>query len=345
MGVFRSIGHWASNAWQSLLGLPSSAGRYGRDIWHFISATANGADYMLSHPFEATVNTLSLLGGLITGNMRAASSAANRLIGVQQGQVGPATQRWVIGLVGKLRAWVVGEVWLLNDKIKVAIITADSHAWQMVHQELIRRRKAVALERARRERADRHVLQTVQREAASGYAAGLPDRGGLVKELADLIASRNPAVKGLTSDLVRGLLDLLAVDDPLARIALGIVVNHLIDRVAVDKPIAALLGDLAGPLLGQPQPHDLHDVIQDLAKRIGAIEGWQATFMADGGPEILQAGKEWASITSLAVDAGLLAFFGAMTVEPERWAADVSGALAAPVNDTIAAASGLLSRL
>lgn len=344
MEIWRSIAHGASSAWRTVVGLPGSIGRSTRGLWHFISQTASGADYILSHPFAAAVNSLSLLAGLLTGNMRAAQDAANRVIGLQNGSVGAATVQWVKGQLARLQAWVKGQVWLLNDKIKVAIITADAHAYAMVAADARRWHKAITRARAYAARLAKLTLQTVQRQAASAYDAQLHGRLDLITKVAEDLAGRQPELAGLVKDIATGAVDLLGVEDPLARIALGFALTHLIDRASIDRPIAALTGDLLGPLLGQPKPKDLHGVISDIAQRLGALEANWATFMHDGGPEILQAGKEWASITSILTDAGLLAFFGAMTVDPSRWAADVSAVAGTPVNDAIIAVSGLISR-
>lgn len=344
MGLFRSLMHGAASAWDALVGLPGKVGSAGRGLWSYTKQVASGMDYLLSHPVEGTVNALSMFTGLLTGNIRAAQAAANRVLGIGQGSVGGATVSWVNGRIAWLMAWVRGQVFVLDDKIKVAIITADVHTYQAIQADSRRWHKAVAAARAYARRMARWALQTVQRQASSAYDAALPDRLSLITKVAEDLGVRQPELAALIGDISKGAIDLLGIEDPLARIALGFALNHLIDRAAVDRPIAALVSDLLGPILGQPKPHDLHDVISDIAKRLAALEGNWATFMADGGPEVLQAGREWAGITSILADAGLLAFFGAMTTDPTRWAADVSAVAGAPVNDAIIAVSGVLSR-
>lgn len=331
--------------WQGALNLPTAIKQWGTDAWRFTNKVAQGFDYFVTHPMESTVGTLQLLAELLTGNIRAANQTAGRLEGFIGQNVGGATRSWVLRLYRQLVASLDQTASQLATRIAQRYMQARAYAARLVALDRRAWRHALAQLRAQLLRSIRATHQQIEREAASAYDAQLPDRLTLVTRLTELLAGRQPELRGATSLVARAVIDLLGVDDPLARIALGFAIRDLVDKAAIDAPIAALVRDLAGPLLGEPKPRDLHDVISQIAQRLEALESWQATFMADGGPEILQAGKDWSALTGIATDAALLGFFGLMTTDPTGWAREVAAVAGTPVNDAIIATAGLLSRL
>lgn len=345
MNWWRSIAHFGSGLWQGLLNLPGNVKNAATGLWHFTNQVAQGFDYVLSHPLESLSGTVQIIGDLLTGNLRAANQMAGRIEGFVHSTVPQVTRAWVMRLYRQLAAALDATEAQLARLIATTRAAAETYARHQVRLEVRARQRAITAEHGQMMAQVRAALQTVQREAASAYDGHLPGRLDAIDRLAGLLAGRQPELAGLLRLVSRGVLDLLGVEDPLARLALGFVIRRLADNAAIDRPIAALIGELAGPLLGDPRPRDLHGVIADIALRLDALEGWQQTFMADGGPEILQAGQGWASITSLTADSALLAFFGLMTADPAAWAASITDTVAAPVNDAMIAISGLISRL
>ena len=187
-------------------------------------------------------------------------------------------------------------------------------------------------------------LATVQTEAASGYKAGNRQRVSAITRITDDLASRNPVLRDLLSRTVTALLDLLAIDDPLLRLALSVLLKQVISRLGVDRVAGDLLASLIGPLAAGRDPRNLHDVADDLAARVSALEGAWARYMADGGPELDQAGRQWKELASWEMDAALLAFFGLAVADPGAWARDVADTAGTLADDTIRAVSGLIRR-
>jgi len=126
---------------------------------------------------------------------------------------------------------------------------------------------------------------------------------------------------------------LLSVDDPIARITIGFLIKEVIDRLGIDKALGALIHNLLAPLLGQPVPHDLHDVIADLSARMIADETQWAQFFDDGGSQVEQAGKDWRNITGPVSSVAIVAFTAAAVADPSVWAKDIADTVGRVVND------------
>jgi hypothetical protein len=263
---------------------------------------------------------------------------------------------WIFGhYVAPIRPWVRKLLAALRQRIAYLFALAYLH----MHVLYVRGRKytqyLVGVERRRRirdfKRSEAYTrqqvklaLQTVQREAASGYRTGFRDRLSLIARLAELAGVRNPVVSGLVKTVVTGIIDLIGVENPVARIALGFIIKRIIGKIGIDAPIGQLIDRLAAPLLGNPKPRNLHDVIMDLSGRIGSVEQQWAQFMEDGGPELLQAGREWKGITSVLGNVALLAFTAQLATDPDAWAREVAGALGDPVNAVMSGMADLIGK-
>lgn len=337
MGVITTLVNIARGAWNFITGLPGDIGRAFAALWNFARSVQQVADYVLSHPLTELLNAYALFAAVVTQNHQAELNAIVRI------------DPWIFRhRVLPLRAQVLQ--WLAQLRARIAYLFAQAYLYinlkfreaEQYAQRLVQAEHKDMLDHFTE--AERYAFQqalmryqAVEREAADAYNAHLQDRLGLLGRLADLAGTRNPVVRGLVADLVRGIVDLAGAEDPLARLALGFLVRQLVDRLAVDKPIAALLGDLLGPLLGRPRSRGVFDTVASLAERTDALEAQWATFMADGGPEILQAGEDWANLTSLVTDAGLLGFLGLSVADPGAAARDVN-AVVVPLADAAAAA-------
>lgn len=188
----------------------------------------------------------------------------------------------------------------------------------------------------------RALHQTIEREAASAYQLEHDQRVSAIVRLLEFAVTRNPALRDAVGVAIKAILDLVAVDDPIARLALGFVARDLIDKLGVDRLIGHLVSDLLAPILGQPKPRNLHAVIQDMGARLVAAESFEATFTADGGSEVEQAGRLWRDITAPAAAAGIVAFTAAAIVDPSGWARTITEVVGTPANDLVAKTANLI---
>lgn len=217
--------------------------------------------------------------------------------------------------------------------IYVATNTVLALAMHAIRRERDERIKSVKQAEHRARAEVRALHQVIEREAASGYSADDHTRVSLIIKLLEFAATRVPAVRTIVGDIATALLDLLTIDDPIARIGLGFLIKHVIDKLGIDKAVGALIDDLMAPFIGAPKPRNLHDVIMDISKRLGAMEGQWSTFMQDGGSQVEQAGKDWRNITSVAASLAIVGFTVQAVVDPQGWADEISGTVGVVAND------------
>lgn len=229
----------------------------------------------------------------------------------------------------------------LERLIYVVSQTLIALIYSMVRHEAKLRERAIAQTRHLARLWDKHLHHTIEREAASGYAISQSDRANLIVKLLEFAGVRVPGVQALVGDLTTGILDLATIEDPVLRFTLGFLIKHLIDRMGIERPLGHLIDDLLAPILGDPKPHDLHDVIADIAKRLGAMEGQWATFFGDGGSEVEQAGRDWQAITSAATSLAIVAFTADAVVNPDGWARDIQATIGTAASDLATAATAL----
>lgn len=245
-----------------------------------------------------------------------------------------ALRRWTANQLAALRALVWRLYYQLLHLIHYSLRLAFDYTRRLVRIEALARRRAVAAAEAKARAEVRQLHQVIEREAASAYRQGLDARLSLIQHLAGMLARFNPEVRHLLADLVGGVLDLASVDDPLARLVLGFLMKQVIDRLGIDKAAGDLVSALLAPLLGDPKPHDLHDVVLDISKRLQAMEQQWSTFFADGGSQVEQAGEQWQQLQNPVLAAALLANFGAAAADPTGWARTVADVIG-PVTDGI----------
>jgi hypothetical protein len=335
---------WALSAWRKVTGIASDIPDALHDLWHFAAQAVAGIRYVFTHPLASFLNAWAILSALLTGNTVALRNAMFRLVG------------WYdVNRLNPLRAAVI--LWFRQLRARIAYLFALAYLFinlryrqalaytrRLVtaeHQAMLR---AFAAAEAYTRKLTDALHKTIESEAASAYAATLKNRASIVNRLADLIATRNPVVRGAVRDLIRVVLDLLAIDDPLARLAATFLIREIVNRLGVDKAAGTLLADIAGPLLGDPKPKGIPDVIKNIGQRLDGHDSQWTTFMDDGGPELLQAGKEWKGLTSYLTDAAMLAFFADAVARPQRWAAETAAVAGPAVHEATAAVSALLGR-
>lgn len=308
------------------------AGSQQNGFMHWLDQVSQATDYMWTHPISDLSEGLSLFAGLVTGNGKAAQAAANRLIGWQsQNQTG-ALKRWTQGQIAALEHQVVEAQAFTIHLVHVAVDALFRQLTGMLEAEADSRIRGDKREHRYTAQQIRALHSAIEHEAASAYRAGFSGRLGVASRLADYLINHNGLVSAITRDLISGILDLASVDDPIARLAVGFLLKHVIQRLGVDKLAGSALSELLAPLLGNPRPRNLPEVIRDVSGRLGALEGQQAQFWAHGGSDVEQAGQQWAAITHPLIDAALLAWLGEAVIDPERWARQLSGAVNGPMN-------------
>lgn len=294
---------------------------------HGLQQTANGLLYVMTHPLSDLTNAIAVTSGLISGNDLAVYQAMQRFFGFTQAhQTNPLLTyvnkqfKALWAALSALRAWTFKLVWL-------AVATARLYTDQQIAAERRARIAGDQQDRAYTRQQIKALHSLIEREAASGYDTGYDARISVITRLLDDAAVRVPVVRELAARVVSIALDLVAVDNPAARLLAGFLLTHIINRLGIDKALGSLTSDLLTPLLGNARPRDLHDVMRSVSDRLGAVEGQWATFMHDGGPQILQAGEVWRGITSLGADAALLAFTAAAIADPQGTARDVAAVI------------------
>jgi hypothetical protein len=226
--------------------------------------------------------------------------------------------------------------------IYVTTATVLAVALRAVRMERDARVHAVKLAEAKAAREDRMLHQTIEREAASAYQIQRDTRTALIVRLLEFAVTRNPELRDIIGVAIKAVLDLATIDDPVARLALGFVIRDLVDKLGVDKLIGNLVRDLLTPILGEPKPRNLHAVIADMGARLVTAEGFEATFTADGGSEVEQAGRLWRDLTNPAAAAGIVAFTAAAIIDPNGWARTITELVGTPANALITDTANLL---
>jgi len=310
----------------------------------YIDSLSQHLPGFLQGPFKVWVKGVTLLPDLVTHEWSWLYDLARRLYSWITTTVPKIIRRELQRGLAQLRRWTWAQIRYDRRLIWRVHYLDVTYALNLFAHERRWREHADAKNRAAAWRWVRALHQQIEREAVSGYRNSKAQRLDLIQRVADLIVTNDPVVKRLVKDLVSGILDLASVDDPLARIALGFVLKQVIDRLGIDKPIGDLLRSLLAPLLGAPKPHDLPSVIADICLRLNSLEGNWADFMAAGGPEVEQAGREWKQLAGIVTDAGILAFWGLAATEPDNWARAVTDTLGVVLGDTLTSAVDLIMK-
>lgn len=344
MGFLKTLIGWGRDAWNAVFGAVTDIPGALVKLWHYITSLHDLLSWLTGIP------VLDTLKGLVNfaGDMeRAYADVIKALARVATWILNHLIMPWVkklLALIAALDARERADVKrLIADDIEDLRIS-EAYTDRQVTTERTARIKDVNAARAYALALTQALHKTIEAEAVSGYMADYHDRLGLVGKIADQLAGHDPAVAGLVKLLVSAALDLAAVDDPAARWALGVILTRVVDRLGVDKVTGDLLSALLGPLTGEGKPTGLHDVVRDVSKRLNALEGQWADFMANGGDEVEQAGRLWHSLTSPAADAVILGFFGVAAADPGGWATAIQDSFGRVVEDTLTAAVDLIGK-
>lgn len=308
-------------------------------IWHWINGVADGIGRIIGGPVSA-------MGRAILNHLENLVDAYQELLHalwwlqtLVYRLIWGLVRGWIYKLRAQLRAYIRANNAYLIRLIYVTTNQVLMVALSAVRTERRRRVRAVARAEAQAKAEIRALHGVLEREAASGYRIEQSNRVALVIRLLDFTVLRNPALRSVVGDIVSGALDLLSVEDPVARLLLGFLIRHVIDGLGIDKALGHFTDDLLSPLLGDPKPHDLHDVIMDLSRRVLALESQWAQFFTDGGSEVEQAGRDWRDITGPLGTAAVVAFTVQAVTDPVTWARDINDTAGRAASDVVSGAA------
>lgn len=203
----------------------------------------------------------------------------------------------------------------------------------------------VNLARAQAQALTKALHQAVENEAATGYRSGRGDRSAPLKALAQDLNVRGLIDTVVTDLLIKAADVLVDTADP----ALSAVVERVIGQVIKKSGIGEDLGDylygLIVPGAGGPDPKDLPGVAADVSSRLSKIEDWISAFMLAGGPEVKNAGRQWKTASSIAVDVALLAFVTQAVTDPEAWAREVADTVGVVANGALSGIVDLIEHV
>ena len=345
MDILKTLGNLAQSAWNVIWNAPSEVVSGFQKIWQFIAGLHSLISWVTSTP------VLGVLKAIVTHipQIWVAITVIRDLLGrlgnwIWVNEVYPV-YRTLAKAIERLTAWTELQLTILRREMITLYFAAEAYTRMEVSTERGQRIAADRAEHAAMLAQIRALHQLVEKEASSGYNASSADRRSLIQRLLADLAARQPLVKALTGDLTKIVLSLYTIDDPLIRYAAEKLLSDIIGHLGIDKVMADLIGRLLGPLAGDPRPGSLYDVEKDVAERLSALEAQWADFMADGGPEVEQAGKGWKDGGGLVVDAAVLAFIGTAVADPQGWSTAVYDTIGIGASDAMTGIVDLIGHI
>lgn len=345
MGWLKTAVGWAQDTWRSITGAAEAPLDVLRKVWKWLASLHGLLGWLFGVPVLDWMTASLANAAEHTRAWEALEQLLARIPAWIKHHLILPWVRLLLARIAALQRWTAAQLLALRILMMWLYLAARLYARQLVAAEHKAMITAVAREHQQMLAGLRATLAEVQKEAASGYNSGTPDRKSVIQRLLTDLAVTNPAVKGLVSDLVGLVIDVETVDNPVVRFLVQKLLAQIIDRLGVDRVVGDLLGRLLQPLMGQPRAAGLYDVTRDVAQRLTALEAQQADFMINGGPEVEQAGREWKDLASLATDAALLAFLGLAVADPAAWASGIAGTAGPVADGAMTGIAGLLGRI
>jgi hypothetical protein len=343
-GVFNAVGQALADAWQALsfLGPPQSTALLA--LWRSIAALQSEVSYVGTGGLQPAVSALTTAVGAIYGALLSLRDAVNRTAWwVWTYEVVPVRFQ-LNAKINQAVAWLLARIEALRRDLTAQIIAVRLFAALLFNTERQDRIKDVLAARKYALDLVNALHQTIENEAASGYRAGKGDRSGPLSAIVADLHLRGLINAAVNTLLVRAIGILVSTGDPVIEAAVTRVLGVVIKRSGLGSDLAGYLYGLIVPGRGGPDPKNLPSVLADVGHRLGAIEDWITGFMVDGGPEVKDAGRQWKAITSLAVDAGLLAFMAQAVVAPAQWAREVNDTVGTVANAAVGGIVDLLHK-
>lgn len=344
MSILDTVKHWAGTAWNDFTGAVQDPVRAFESLWKFVSSTNTMQQWLMRFPlWHQFVSTVAVVEQLVRA-LRMIGDALDRIEDYIWRQLIAPLRAQLLGLIRADRYRERQDIALVRRELGRAFRWLLLFTVEVIKTEQQRRARAVTAARRYSAALTAAALAAVQREAASAYATGLKGRVSMLEKIIGDLAGRNPLIKDIEAKAVTAILDLISVDDPALRLLVGFLVNRIVKSAGTDSVAGDLLRSLVGPLIEDPKPKTLYGVVKDVAARLAALEAQQQQFMADGGPEVENAGRQWNAITSLAADAAMIAFAGQAMADPAGWAAEIATVMGGPANDILGGIVGLVER-
>lgn len=314
----------------------------GNSLWAFVNSVANGFKEYIGHPIAEFAKSVGAWAKsheyLLFGVWGVAYHLAVWVINDVERRI----VSLILHYIDQLKAWTFKQLQDVYFILAVAVTTLRAQLVMALKAETRARIKAVAHAEALAKREVTALHQAIEREAATAYQSGNPGHLAAVSILGDAIGALEPALNRVVSRVIRYAVDLAEIDNPVIRFLAGKLISYLIAKLGVDKVAGEMLASLVNPVTHMGAPKGLPDVVTMLCGRLNALEQFNATFMADGGPEILRAGEQWRSETTISAGVALLAFFGSAVAEPDAWATAVADTIQVVIYDTASAVSKLI---
>lgn len=310
-------------------------------IWHWVNGVADGIGHFLG-------GTLVNLAKAVWLHMDTVVDVLQEIIHLEWRQatwIDRLVWHVIRGWIGHLRIVMYARI-RQNTAYLIRLIYVVSNRVMTLALNWVRAERKARIRDVNRARAQaraeiRAMHHTIEHEAASGYMVGQSDRLDLITRLLEYAVVRVPILKHFVGRLVGLVLDLLSVDNPVARLLVGFLINHVIDKLGIDKLVGTAAKDMLAPLLGEPKPRDLHDVIVDMSKRMLNEEKQWTQFYANGGAQVEQAGDFWRNITGPLGTAAIVAFTAEAVTHPDAWAKTLNNTIGRAASDVVDGAAHL----
>lgn len=344
MGVLNTLASWARSAWGAITGAAGDVTGALEKAWSYITSLHGLLSWLFGTPLLAAIRAFAAHLPLVMLAITAIRDVLARLgAWIWVHEVHPVAVQ-LAARIARLAAWTQLQLVIMRRLVITLYFAAEAYTRMLVSAERGQRIAAVRAEHAAMLAQIRALHQAIEKEAASGYNTASDARKSVLQRLLADLAEREPAIKGLISDLVKIVINLDTIDNPLLRYVAARLLADIVSHLGLDKAISSLIGRLLEPLAGNPHPASLYDVERDVAERLSALEAQWAEFMDAGGPEVEQAGRGWKDVTGLAVDVAILGFVGLAVDDPAGWATAVDDTIGEPAAAAMTSIVNLISR-
>lgn len=345
MNVFASMLAWAIVAAANLAGISLSLPETLTSLYRFTDSVRVALSTVVYEGLLPTVVQLADLAAATFEMGRALRDAINRTSGwIWSHQVVPVWHGLDIK-INTLNAQTAQKVADARQFAYTLYLDAVRVATTLTRDERNARVADVNQARAQAQALAKALHQAIENEAASGYRSGRGDRSSPLKALAQDLHVRGLIDAVVTDLLIKAADVLVNTADPALTAVVDKVIAEVIKKSGIGKDMGDYLYGLIVPGAGGPDPKDLPGVAADISTRLSSIEDWISAFMLAGGPEVKDAGRQWKTASSLAVDAAFLAFVGQAVAAPDAWAREVADTVGVVANGALSGIVDLIEHL